>query len=235
MDGNRVPPVDQEPAVLDGIAPYTPILLCDVREPFRVIAAGYTVFNAPGPSDSFPRSVDWAEAGYPATRAIEYALWWDWDIQHLYELEHVWSFIDEAGNLVAAEASWHGYNIPIGAGESLRREGNHPVVYVQPGKHAMVSSAHGFDVMRDDAIQAAGEKAGADALLEHPLFRGQFGKTPEVDRLVKSYLRERAFRPSFDFRLRLDIRPAQLIPWPVLKAWIPLRVRWWVELLKKRA
>ena len=84
---------------LDLARRHAPILLFDAREPFLPSAAGYTVFHtADAASSSFPRYVR-IEA--PAVLAIEYALWWDWDIQHLYELEHVWVMLDAAGTVVA--------------------------------------------------------------------------------------------------------------------------------------
>ena len=84
---------------------HAPLIHFDAAEPFLPLAAGYTVFRANAPSPSFPRTIELPEG---AALAIEYAIWWDWDIEHLYELEHVWVYLDEAGNLLAADASWHG-------------------------------------------------------------------------------------------------------------------------------
>ena len=86
------------------------MLLFDAREPFLPLAAGYTLFRQSGPSPSFRQgfAVDLAPQGHPPARlAIEYAIWWDWDIGHLYELEHVWVYVDDGGRVVRCEASWH--------------------------------------------------------------------------------------------------------------------------------
>jgi hypothetical protein len=40
-----------------------------------------------------------------AALAIEYAIWWDWDIGHLYELEHVWVYLDADRQVIRGEAS----------------------------------------------------------------------------------------------------------------------------------
>ena len=90
-------------------ARYAPIILFDLREPFLPLAAGYTLFTADAPSPSFLREITLGATDRPpAQLAIEYAIWWDWDIQHLYELEHVWVYLDAAGRVIHAEASWHG-------------------------------------------------------------------------------------------------------------------------------
>ncbi|MCU0503271.1 MAG: glycerophosphodiester phosphodiesterase [Anaerolineae bacterium] len=88
---------------------YAPILRFDANEPFLPLAAGYTIFRESGASPSFQRGrvIDLAPEGEsPAALAIEYAIWWDWDIGHLYELEHAWVYVDAQGQVVRAEASW---------------------------------------------------------------------------------------------------------------------------------
>ena len=81
---------------------HVPILRLDRREPFLPSRVGVTVFWEPGESPSFPRMVTVPRG---ADCVIEYAIWWDWDIQHLYELEHVWVAVEKGGRVVAVEAS----------------------------------------------------------------------------------------------------------------------------------
>src|SRR5690606_40547573 len=70
--------------------------MLDRMEPFRPVAVGYHVFYESGPSPSFPRVVELGEPAPARCQAvIEYAFWWDWDIQHLYELEHAWVYVGE--------------------------------------------------------------------------------------------------------------------------------------------
>ena len=97
------------------------------------LAVGYTIFKSEEPSPSFFRRIqhDWRPAW---ATAIEYAIWWDWDIGHLYELEHVWVYLDEADRLVWVEASSHGgYASMILEDGSIPCDGTHPIVYAQPG------------------------------------------------------------------------------------------------------
>src|SRR4051794_34441291 len=94
-------PADLEMRAL--AARYAPIILFDLHEPFLPLAAGYTLFSADAPSPSFSRAITLSGPDRPpAQLAIEYAIWWDWDIQHLYELEHVWVYIDAAGQVAHA-------------------------------------------------------------------------------------------------------------------------------------
>ena len=69
---------------------FAPMLRMDANEPLVPIALGYTVFREDRDSPSFPRRIELPPA---CEFAIEYAIWWDWDIEHLYELEHVWVYV----------------------------------------------------------------------------------------------------------------------------------------------
>ena len=94
---------------------HAPVICFDAREPFLPTVVGYTVFRQSAASESFPREL---ELTGDIACAIEYAIWWDWDIQHLYELEHAWVYLDASGNLIAADASWHGRFNRMLAGDS---------------------------------------------------------------------------------------------------------------------
>jgi hypothetical protein len=230
MEGSRLPQVTQDENALDFAACYAPIILADGREPFTIVAVGYTIFDREDASPSFPkRRVEWSSAGYRATRAIEYALWWDWDIGHLYELEHAWTFVGANGEVVVVEASWHGMFGPVEAegGKSVL-EGTHPILLAQPGKHAMAASFEPFNEIREWAEQEAGRDAGKDGVLDNGLFRGRLPKTPENDARVTAYLRKRAFTPSWEFTKRFPVKRDILVPWRALEEWIPARVAWWL-------
>ncbi|HLP66922.1 MAG TPA: HAD family hydrolase, partial [Rhizobium sp.] len=82
---------------------HRPLLKLDDREPFRPLAAGYTVYRGETQSVSSKFLIQPA-----ADCVVEYAIWYDWDIQHLYDLEHVWVHLDAAGRVVKVEASRHG-------------------------------------------------------------------------------------------------------------------------------
>ncbi len=223
-------------------ADYAPLIYFDEREPFLPLAVGYTVFAADGDSPSFPRRIELA-AGRNARLAIEYAIWWDWDIGHLYELEHTWTYVGADGEVVFAEASWHGgYHaavlddgrVPVIARES----GRHPVVYSEPGKHAFAPTPQEIlDKRRDKTLDGCGPGAGRGGLLVTPLFRGilDLRKNAEADALVGAYLKRHAFVPAFDWNREFRVSREMLLPWPALFRWIPTRLDWWLEQLRSGA
>ncbi len=235
MDASKLPGVTQDKNALDLAERYAPIIMADEKEPFLLTAAGYTIFEHEDGSPSFKRRVTWSGEGYPATRAIEYALWWDWDIGHLYELEHVWVFLNAAGRVVAVEASWHGMfgQAEVSGNPVLDPSGRHPILLAQPGKHAMAASVAAFEEIRAWAEQEAGLDAGKDGLLENDLFRGKLAKSPEDDARVKKLLRQFAFKPAWQFTKEMRVTRNMLVPWDALADWIPARVAWWLERIKE--
>ncbi len=122
-------------------------------------------FDGEADSPSFPRRI-LREFVPPWHKVIEYAIWWDWDIGHLYELEHAWSYIDADGRLVWAEASGHGdYSAMSLAGGSISCEGTHPVLYSQPGKHAFAPEPICLERVLHFVVKDAAREAGEGGVL----------------------------------------------------------------------
>lgn len=193
---------------------YAPVIRFDAAEPFLPTCAGYTLFRAPGPSPSFPRLIALEQ---PAALAIEYAVWWDWDIQHLYELEHVWVFVDGAGAIVGVEASQHGR----ASADSWELEDGRPVLYAEAGKHALASTPAQHMARQADTRHSCGPRAGVGGVWVTPLYRDRIARTPDADQLVRTYLRERAFTPRWEWSLRVALADLPLLPWPLLDQAIP--------------
>ncbi|MFQ6057332.1 MAG: glycerophosphodiester phosphodiesterase [Anaerolineae bacterium] len=218
-------------------ARYAPLICFDAREPFLPLAVGYTIFREDADSPSFPRRVELSPAGEPvAAFAIEYAIWWDWDITHLYELEHIWVFVGNDGRLVRGEASWHGRYYSMAVDGKLSVEGERLVVFSEPGKHAFAPSPDRFtrpDQQRRTRLQTT-RWAGAEGVWVAPPFEGKIAFcAPYVNRLVHTYLERRAFEPAWEFSQRFVVGEELLVPWPALQAWIPDRVAWWVSELTR--
>jgi glycerophosphoryl diester phosphodiesterase len=209
-------------------ARYAPIIRFDAREPFLPLAAGYTIFRASGASPSFSRgrAVDLAPASEAAASlAIEYAIWWDWDIGHLYELEHVWVFVDGAGRVVRGEASWHGGYHDMRLGGRLALDGDRLVVYSEPGKHAFAPTPQWFRDRRPGARRSETQDlAGISGLLMAKYIRSGVTPAPLKSRLAHTFLSQHAFEPSWDFSQVFRFGEEQMVPWPALHAWMPLRV-----------
>ena len=218
-------------------ARYAPILLFDALEPFLPLAAGFTIFRRSGPSPSFRQNyaVDLAPKGQlPASLAIEYAIWWDWDIGHLYELEHVWVFVNDKGQVVRGEASWHGRYHDMRHEGQLALRGDHLVLYSEPGKHAFAPTPEWFKERRQRFRRSeTSAMAGLGGVLMTPYLEGRVVSTPFKNLLVRSYLAQRAFEPSWDFDQVFEFEQDMLVPWPALADWIPDRVNDWTGRLAR--
>ena len=232
---------------------YGPEIRLDRLEPLLPTFAGYTIFRQDAPSASFPRQVtlrprfpqiapDHAAAiarlfpdgrlpvvpDVTAALVVEYAIWWDWDIQHLYELEHCWSYIGADGALVHVEASWHGSYFPMIWNGASPQVGDQPILYSQPGKHAFVPDPALLTdtVQRERTRHSCLQGAGSGGLLlKEDLFAGQITKDARRDALVTAYLRDHAFDPSFEFTQTVRLEAEMLVPWPALYSWIPGRIK----------
>ena len=242
IDGSRVPKPRQSRKARDLAAQYAPLIYFDRKEPFLPLAIGYTIFTTDGDSPSFPRRIELrGRAHAPAAFAIEYAILWDWDIGHLYELEHTWTYVGADGKVVFAEASWHGgFNPTVLDNGKVRvvakNGGYHPVVYSEPGKHAFATTPEVLLAKRRaKTLEGCGINAGKGWLWVTPLFEGilDLRKNPEVDTLVTAHLQEHTFTPAFVWSNKFLVTKDLLIPWSVLFEWIPARMDWWIGRLKK--
>ena len=208
---------------------HAPVIWFDDAEPFLPQAVGYAVLRRPTHSPTFERflHLERARRARTAAAVIEYALWTDWDIQHLYELEHVWSYVDEAGRLIHAEASWHGEWAPLVQAGRLSADGDRPVAWAQPGKHAMAPDPRAFteiDAYRLLVAQEARPPARGGLHIGETM-RGRLRRTARGDALARAYLHTRAFEPTFRFGRRWDARDAPFEPAERLLDGIPARIR----------
>lgn len=207
---------------------HAPIVWFDDAEPFLPQAVGYAVLRRPTHSPTFERFLHLrVPGGMTAAAVIEYAIWTDWDIGHLYELEHVWSYVDADGRLLHAEASWHGEWVPLLEAGRLSAEDDRPVAWAQPGKHAMAPDPRAFTgvdayrllVAHEARPPAQGGLHIVDAM------RGRLRRTVRDDALARAYLNSRSFEPTFRFGRRWDARSVPFEPADRLIAGIPDRIR----------
>jgi FMN phosphatase YigB (HAD superfamily) len=232
VDGGQIPAGLGNADDVALAARFAPVIQFDAAEPFLPLVVGYTIFRKEEQSPSFYRRIQrgWRPAW---AVAIEYAIWWDWDIGHLYELEHVWVYLDEAQNPVWVEASSHGvYASMLLEGGAIPMDGTHPVVYAQPGKHAFSPTPHWFEMFRDMVFAETSPYAGRGGVLVKAEYARQIAKTPEIDAKVAAWLRRKVFTPAMQFTLPFRVTPEMLVPWPALDAWIPRRVNWWIDQLQ---
>ena len=218
---------------------YSPILHFDRAETIPLRAVGYTVFHKTQVSRSFPRRTVQVPRGAACT--VEYALYWDYDIEQMYDLEHVWVTVSEDGSVMDVQGSFHGKylnllvpDIPGAAG----LEEGHMHVFCQPGKHAMLPAGILTKVV--PGWETSCTQAGGPVLIGNPFSAAYsptgedlFVPTQEDDRNSIRYLREeKAFQPTLDFS---DVQKidALLMPWDQLYEKIPEWIRAECQRLKK--
>lgn len=201
---------------------HAPQLMLDRQEPYRPLAFGYSVFRAAGQS---PSSAFFIEPG--AATVIEYAIYYDWDIGHLYDLEHVWVHVGEDGAVTKVEASAHGgRNLMDAGGGGAEMLGPRPVVYVEAGKHAHWAAPEQMDRMARWMLKmACGPLAGIDGVLvSTPLGEaGAYTASPRDHRLARLKMQAEAFEPAYAYEALATL--PRLMPWPELAALIPQRIR----------
>ena len=113
---------------------YAPHVYFDKNETIPLALVGYDIHRGTRRSRSFRRTlaVDLEKAEF----VIEYAYYFDYDIQHMYDLEHVWVWVGHDGQVVDAECSSHGQYVNCWRYRPQAEDGTHVAVYCQPGKHA---------------------------------------------------------------------------------------------------
>ncbi len=202
---------------------YLPRIMTDRAEPFDIKGIGYTIFSAPGRSRSFRRDVyfDPREVAF----AVEYAVYFDYDIQHLYDLEHIWIYIGHDGSVVDAEASFHGFYLKAMALEGYQIEDEtHLVIFCQPGKHAFMQSGELFKILPDWFL-CCNLLAGVEGLLAMDLFQGRIATDDETQKVVETYIKKHfSFQPTLEFEYK-PLDKTILLPWETLFEAIPLRIK----------
>ena len=194
-----------------------PILMLDRAEPFRPVGIGVTVFDAPGPSPSSKFHVT------PRGKTcIEFATYWDHDIGHLYDLEHIWVHLDRARRVIAVEASHHGLRHDI----DLTLQGGRPVVWCEAGKHAHFRNHAQRDAMAGATQYMTAQSAGAGGVHLGNPFAQDFGQVgPYQHRLARVFLGRLAFVPALGRGVAYDMADGPLCAWPDLHRFVPQRVR----------
>jgi len=202
---------------------YSPAIYFDEQEPFYPVRIGMTRFDRPGPSPSVRgRNIEFDMD--MVSFALEYAIYFDYDIGHLYELEHFWVYVGKDGSVVRAEASFHGdYFFALLKDRSNLEEGTHVKLYSQPGKHAFTPMLEMLELIPDLYV-ATNEKAGDGGLLVPHFLAGILETNREIDELVYDYLQTKKFTPSMKFN-RYSIEEHQYTEWTDLVNEIPLRIQ----------
>ena len=226
---------------------YVPHLRYDRAEPFALQGIGYTLYGEKMNKELLDSGMKiWqnGERGIsakspscrriiqapPEGMAIEYAFYYDFDIQHLYDLEHAFVYLDREGQIVGVESSFHGKVLNSRIEGITQYEGTHPVLYVQPGKHALLPAPAYFQLVIDRDT-ACHRDAGEAGFLIGPMFEGRLFPDRGRARKVETYIRRNyAFRPTWDFTEKSpDGRSTEelLMPWEELDGLMLRRLGEW--------
>lgn len=201
---------------------HLPVLYFDKNEPFFPVMVGYTVFDKEGDSFSAPKKIELNREN--RNKCIEYAFYYDYDIQHLYDLEHLWIYLDREEKVCGCEFSFHGMylNAEI-PGIDLLKGTSRVHMYVQPGKHAFMPAPELF-ALHTDFMEVCNKKAGAGGILCPDMLKEKFFFTKEEDLEVKEYIKKTySFSPAQKYeeeKLSVEL----LMPWPELLRRIPERM-----------
>ncbi len=202
---------------------YAPVIHFDERETIPVRAVGYTVFRERAKSVSFPgRMVNVPDS---AAFTVEYAYYFDYDIEHMYDLEHIWVTVGKDGEVSAAEASFHGKYLVLlvpGLHGSLPPTGRHVHAFCQPGKHAFLPAGDLFRIVPRWDVCCL-EEAGGPVLIGNPFSaahsptgRDLFAPGAGDDIRSRRYIRGKlAFRPAMRF-VETVLPEDVYMPWQAL-------------------
>ena len=205
-----------------------PIIHFDENETIPVRAVGYTVFRETAKSVSFPgRTVNVPQN---AAFTVEYAYYFDYDIEHMYDLEHIWVTVGKDGEVLSAEGSFHGKYLVLlvpGLHGSLLPAGRHVHAFCQPGKHAFLPAGDLFRIVPRWDVCCL-EEAGGPVLIGNPFCAAHsptgkdlFKPTAGDDARSRRYIKENlSFRPSLRFRETV-LNDAVYMPWRELFDLIP--------------
>lgn len=197
---------------------YQPYIYKDRKEPFPIRFIGCTIFTEKMQSKSFPKwLIDPAQEG--AQAIIEYAIYYDYDIQHMYDLEHIWVAVDVEGNVSGCWCSFHGMRLRADGIRTFKIEGTHPILYAQPGKHAMLPDPSLFELHPQFHTACTSEAGGG--LLIPALLNGSVKTDARLDNVITTHIRTHySFCPSMEF-VSEELTPEQFISWPELLDTIP--------------
>lgn len=199
---------------------YAPHLYFDKKKPFDIKHIGYQVIRTSMKSPSFKREI-WIDKER-ADFVIEYQFYFDFDIQHMYDLEHFWVYVGKDEQVCDGEASAHGKVLNCYQYLNRLEGGTHIPLYVQPGKHALLPDSE-LCKLFSDYKTACHKLAGLDGLLIPDMFQGQMINNKYINYQVCNYIRENySFEPSMEF-VAIPYE-GEYIPWTTLCEIIPKRI-----------
>lgn len=212
---------------------FAPMIAFDHEEPFLPSHIGVSILAHSAKSPSSDHKITFTpDTAY----VIEYAIWWDWDIQHLYELEHVWLFVDTQETIVQVEASAHGrFAAQQSEDGTPPKKGDRIILHSEPGKHAFFSDMSLVEQHRERVQASCEERAGSMDILIQPFLEKELGWIkPYHHHLARRFMQSMAFTPSFVFDQHFDLCSCTFMAWTDLKTFIPNRIKTCLDALHSK-
>ncbi len=195
---------------------YLPQILFCENEPFYPISIGYEIFQSTAYSNTFARPKKISING-DVSFCVEYQIYWHYDITHMFDLEHIWIYVDKDGAVIDAECSFHGYcNKALLADKSNLVDNNTVKLFSQPGKHAFASIKENFEMWTEFA-NATTLDVGKDGFSSNFYDNGKYKITPYIDKLVCEHMEQYKFTPSTNYVV-YDLSQTPLMTWDELLA-----------------
>jgi hypothetical protein len=233
---------------------YAPVIYMDKLEPFKIKKVGVASYTEDGcGSRSFNRIFDFNDFE-GTTTVLEYAYYLDYDIQHLYDLEHIWVYLDKNGNVIGAEGSYHGrflnaFNneftrfyekhrseefITPGKGRArmIYPRGSRIIMYSQPGKHAFLSDPRLMNLYTR-LYDSCDRLAGIGGLEAPEKFLTDIKISEEENAKVAKYIKDNfSFVPSMEFE-ECEISSDDYMDWDQLEKEISSYLKEQLEIIRR--
>lgn len=219
MDSRSERPEILLPSAPEDFLRYLPFLYQDENETVPLRKIGFHLCTQAGPSASVP-GMTLSPADRDTRFLIEFSLYWDYDIQHMYDLEQIWVFVGGDGSLRGLWNSFHGFVLDaFGLPAMVHRRDGRPMLYIQPGKHAPLADPALFGLHKD--FRASLREQAGGGLLIPPFLADVLRTTPELDDRIRRHIRKSlTFEPSGRY-VPVPVTPDMLCPTGELLALIP--------------
>lgn len=163
-----------------------------------------------------------------AAKVIEYAIYYDSDIGHVYDLEHVWVYLDDRDEIIGVKGSRHGVIVTQYASrKDIRFFKGHPLIFSTPGKHSNIVSLKQLN--RRVLTRACRDMAGSKGIYDVQFFDDELRERikvidPGKDKIHRVYNKKYAFKPTFRYTRYLIPKRNIMTSWNDLMHWIPERL-----------
>jgi len=205
-----------------------PILYYDTNETLLPLKIGYTLYSAKEfcdyfTSNTFSRTLFFMKEltglNEDTAHIIEYSLWYDCDIEHLWELEHLWIYLDKKLNTIKLEGSRHANIVELDIDKKI---------YIEPGKHGHFQGpvTPRLKALSTHICTHPGNNKLDFGVIKAPdfaEFRDTLEKTHrsrDLQNKAQEYITKYRFTPSFTFDKKFAPPNSMLLPWKTFKEYV---------------